>query len=557
MRIANNIMALNAFNSLSKTEKSFQRVINSLSTGLRMNSASDDAAGFAISERLRSQIGGIDTALRNSQDGISLLQTAEGALEQVNSMLQRMRDLSIQASNDSLTSNDRQYIQLEINQLKDEIDRIAGTTQFNKKRILDGSSGALWASSDPGVRARINGGLTHIDNFGQKVSAEGNYRIDIHSTPGKNQVYASGKFKVFTMTPETTTDEEGNETYTENVHVNTLREMPQFYTGNEAFIVEVPQSMAVIQGDGATASIMLYGEDTLYDVAGRLNDAISETLGQGRYTESSDKFCMVSDGELNPVYGDDGSITGYELSAGLIVQSVLPGRDGELYFAGNDEVIQALGLTVIQASAESEYNISVYDAHSGEAVATDIKITGNILHEVIAANVDVQFDPMAGTSAAWNESEGKYALSGSDMYSGVLHLENSGIIFQVGTNQAENFAVQLGDVSTIGLYVDGVSVMTRELASRSIGIIDEAIDTVVKNRTQISSYASALEHSAANLSISGANLTSSRGRLTDADEAKSTMRFIEFQILSHAQNTVLAQANQQPEAVYSLINRNE
>ena len=175
MRIANNIMALNAFNSLSKTNNSLQKSINALTTGLRMNSASDDAAGFAISERLRSQIGGIDTALRNSQDGISLLQTAEGALEQVNSMLQRMRDLSIQASNDSLTSNDRQYIQLEINQLKDEIDRIAGTTQFNKKRILDGSSGALWASSDPGVRARINGGLTHIDNFGQKVSAEGNY----------------------------------------------------------------------------------------------------------------------------------------------------------------------------------------------------------------------------------------------------------------------------------------------------------------------------------------------------------------------------------------------
>ena len=551
MIINHNLTSLSAMNASRLTDNMRQKSIQPLTTGLRINSAADDASGLAISERMRSQIAGYTMAIRNVQDGISLLQTAEGALGEADAVLQRMRELTVQAGNDTYTLQDRAHIQEEIDGLKNKLNVIAEGTEFNTKKLLDGTSGLLWSSDDDKLRAIIHGGAFSLDK------PEGNYRIDIHSTPGKNQVYASGKFKVFTMTPETTTDEEGNETYTENVHVNTLREMPQFYTGNEAFIVEVPQSMAVIQGDGATASIMLYGEDTLYDVAGRLNDAISETLGQGRYTESSDKFCMVSDGELNPVYGDDGSITGYELSAGLIVQSVLPGRDGELYFAGNDEVIQALGLTVIQASAESEYNISVYDAHSGEAVATDIKITGNILHEVIAANVDVQFDPMAGTSAAWNESEGKYALSGSDMYSGVLHLENSGIIFQIGTNQAENFAVQLGDVSTIGLYVDGVSVMTRELASRSIGIIDEAIDTVVKNRTQISSYASALEHSAANLSISGANLTSSRGRLTDADEAKSTMRFIEFQILSHAQNTVLAQANQQPEAVYSLINRNE
>ena len=167
MRIANNLSALGAFNALNSTNQSLQKIINSLSSGLRINSASDDAAGFAVSEKMRSQIRGLDTALRNSQDGISLLQTAEGALEQTNSMLQRMRDLSIQASNDSLTSNDRQYIQLEIDQIKDEINRVAGTTQFNQKRILDGSSGALWASSDSGVRAIIHGGLTRTDNFGQ------------------------------------------------------------------------------------------------------------------------------------------------------------------------------------------------------------------------------------------------------------------------------------------------------------------------------------------------------------------------------------------------------
>lgn len=140
---------------------------------------------------MRSQIRGLDTAIQNSQDGISLLQTAEGALSQTNSMLQRMRELSLQASNDTLTSNDRQYIQLEIDELKKQIDKIAGTTQFNKKRLLDGSCGALWASSDPNVNVKINGGLTYIDEFGQKVSSEGNYRIEVRAEPGEAQVQKS------------------------------------------------------------------------------------------------------------------------------------------------------------------------------------------------------------------------------------------------------------------------------------------------------------------------------------------------------------------------------
>ncbi|MBQ7155986.1 MAG: VWA domain-containing protein [Synergistaceae bacterium] len=191
MRILNNLPALHAFTSLNKTNKALQKTINALSTGLRINSSADDAAGFAISERMRSQISGLDVAVRNTQDGISLLQTAEGALGQTNSMLQRMMELAIQASSDSLTSQDRSYLQLEIDELKDQIDRIAGTTQFNKKRILDGSSGALWSSDDLNVKAKIHGGLVTVDEFGQKVNHEGNFRIEVSAEPGLPQVQKS------------------------------------------------------------------------------------------------------------------------------------------------------------------------------------------------------------------------------------------------------------------------------------------------------------------------------------------------------------------------------
>ena len=170
---------------------------------------------------------------------------------------------------------------------------------------------------------------------------------------------------------------------------------------------------------------------------------------------------------------------------------------------------------------------------------------------ILGDSVDVEFDPMAGTYAGWDGEN--YTLTGKDAYEAVLSLQNSGIIFQVGTNQAETFGVQFGDVSADALGVSGVNVMTRELASRSITVIDRAIEDVIKQRTQIAAYADSLEHTAANLAQSGGNLAQSQSRITDADVAKSTLRFIEFQILSRGQDMVLAVANQQPEAVYSLL----
>ncbi|MBQ9432673.1 MAG: flagellin, partial [Synergistaceae bacterium] len=194
MRIYHNIPALTAYNALNSTNTAMEKTIQKLSTGLRINSAADDAAGFAISEKMRSQISGLEIAIRNTQDATSMLQVAEGALGETNSMLQRMRELAVQASNDTLTSQDRSYIQLEIDQLADQIDRIANTTQFNKKRLLDGSSAGITTSSNLNVKAYVNGSLRSIDQFGQKKSFEGNYRISVKVDPsqaGNGQVQKS------------------------------------------------------------------------------------------------------------------------------------------------------------------------------------------------------------------------------------------------------------------------------------------------------------------------------------------------------------------------------
>ena len=196
MRILSNIPALQSYNALSQTNSALQKSINRLSTGLRINSAADDAAGLAISEKMRAQIRGLDQAASNAQDGISMIQTAEGALNETHSILQRMRELSVQASNDTLTQQDRGYIQLEVDQLKEEVTRISNTTQFNKKKLLDGSAAVLWSSDNLATKAIVNGGLRQIDQFGQKSAVEGNFKIAINADPGQAEIQKTDIFKI-------------------------------------------------------------------------------------------------------------------------------------------------------------------------------------------------------------------------------------------------------------------------------------------------------------------------------------------------------------------------
>lgn len=180
IRIYQNVMSLNAQRNVGVSQNELTKSIEKLSSGLRINSAADDASGLAISEKLRGQIAGLQRATMNAQDGISMLQTAEGALGEVNTMLSRMRELAVQASNGTYTSNDRVEIQKEVEQLKDEIDRISSSTEFNTKKLLNGDGTALWSASTDKVEAIIR------DNV-----AEGNYKIKLETEAGQNQIFKS------------------------------------------------------------------------------------------------------------------------------------------------------------------------------------------------------------------------------------------------------------------------------------------------------------------------------------------------------------------------------
>ena len=180
LSIVNNSTAIGAQSSVNNANNNLTKTIKSLSTGLRINSASDDASGLAVSEKLRAQISGLNKAATNAQDAISMLQTAEGAMGSMTSMVQRIRELAVQAGDPAYTSNDRAMLQLEVDQLKQEIDRVSSSTEFNTKKLLNGDAAALWSASNGDIEAIIKG-----------AAAEGNYKISYDVDPGQNSVYKS------------------------------------------------------------------------------------------------------------------------------------------------------------------------------------------------------------------------------------------------------------------------------------------------------------------------------------------------------------------------------
>jgi flagellin len=183
LRINQNPIAINANRNLKVTGMAISKSLERLSSGLRINRAADDAAGLSISEKLRAQIRGLNRASANALDGISLIQTAEGALNEIHTILQRMRELAVQAANGIYTADDRQSLQLEITQLTDEINRIANTTEFNSKNLLDGTLGALISTDDfTRIRAAVVGNVGDGGNFVLKAVAKTTGQLQIQKT---------------------------------------------------------------------------------------------------------------------------------------------------------------------------------------------------------------------------------------------------------------------------------------------------------------------------------------------------------------------------------------
>ncbi len=266
LSIVNNPTAIGAQGGVNSVNSKLAKTIKSLSTGLRINSAADDASGLAVSEKLRAQISGLNKAATNAQDAISMLQTAEGAMGSMTSMVQRIRELAVQAGDPAYTTNDRAMLQLEVDQLKEEIDRVSSSTEFNTKKLLNGDAAALWSASTDDIEAVIKG-----------TAVEGNYKLTYDVDPGKNSVYKSnimrigaGEMSYDINTNETAITKIDNITgmmREENVNITVAKQdLGAFATGQNAQANSASylqdKSGATVTINSSSNSLVLYAGDT-------------------------------------------------------------------------------------------------------------------------------------------------------------------------------------------------------------------------------------------------------------------------------------------------------
>ncbi|MBR4329667.1 MAG: flagellin, partial [Candidatus Riflebacteria bacterium] len=359
LRINQNVTSLSTYSNLNRTAGRLDKSIGKLSSGLRITSAADDAAGLAISEKMRSQISGLNRAKLNAQDGVSMLQTAEGGLGETESIIQRMRELAIQGSNDTLTTNDRLEIQKEINQLRDAIDDIADSTEYNTKKLLDGSQTALISASSKSVSGTANGSGVQGGDFNVSMTVV---------QGGISQMQTSQLF----MHKDTGNLALGN---------TKLEDIAQFYDENGVFALDTAQTLTVT-GNAETAQFVLDGKMTLNELASALQNAIAGASGLGIKNSSATVISTAQSG----VSGVGGYL---QITSGKI------GDVGEFSIAGDQAVIDALGMTISRHSANNIVQVSTKDASgNSRRVTTSTDVASSLLD-----GIDLKFASAAAQIA--------------------------------------------------------------------------------------------------------------------------------------------------------------
>ena len=501
--IGTNVASLNAQRNLNESQGTLARSLQRLSTGLRINSARDDAAGLAISERFTSQIRGLNQAIRNANDGISLAQTAEGALSQTSENLQRIRELALQSANATNSADDRKALQAEVNALQQEISRVADTTQFNGQAILDGSfSEQLFQ-----VGANVN------ETIAVSVRAAGASDLANYSVAGSNATANQG---LGSATAAAATLATAN-----TVAAQTLT----FNTGDGA------QTLAVTAGQTAQQiAAATNGSNGPTGINATANT--TATLGSLSATGSV-SFTLGSSGgnakTVTAIISDTGDLT-----------SLADAINSESGTTGVSATLGANLSTITLKNSQGE-DITIADfTHSDTGGAQTLAVTsadGNAvtLSENGTPATDTDSTRIAGTvtfnSASAFSAESSVANTAGSIFGVAATIE-------VNASSATVADIDISDV-------DG--------ALSALSIVDSALTTVVSQRANLGAVQNRFESAISNLSTTVENASAARSRIRDADFAAETAALTRAQILQQAGLSVLSQANANPQNVLALL----
>jgi flagellin len=497
MRINNNIMALNAHRQLGINQANSSKSMEKLSSGFRINRAGDDAAGLAISEKMRGQIRGLKQAQRNAQDGISLIQTAEGALNETHAILQRMRELATQAATDTNTVADREEIQKEIDQLAEEITRIANNTEFNTQRLLNGgiTSTKFHIGANTGQDITIGIQAMDAQSLGvardvdvDEVSGEVAGSIasaDFDTTVGSEVVYGA----VIRFNFETVTAEKATATVQD---------------------VIVTVNAAGEAGNSYEIKIIDPGVDNTTTTATLNGNVIVVTLARSEGAITGDTSSIVS-------------------AINALAEFTATGGSDTLGVATVDNVAFSGGI----------------DAWEG--ITVDIE--GGASKSFAVA------DNTATTFSTGSDSDfGGITITLEDSKT-LANLVAASDTVTISRTTVESKAAEFvdGELVNEAIAAGGIDVSSQEAASAAIETIDTAIGKVSAERSMLGAVQNRLEHTIANLGTSAENLQAAESRIRDLDMAEEIMAFTKNNILQQAATAMLAQANMAPQSVLQLL----
>ena len=515
--INTNVASLTAQRNLGISQNALNTSINRLSSGLRINSAKDDAAGLAISERFSSQIRGLNQAVRNANDGISMAQTAEGALKASGDILQRVRELAVQSANATNSASDRQALNAEVNQLTAELDRIAKTTDFNGRKLLDGS----FTSAQFQVGANANQTITATSsNF--STSAYGNYRIggSVAATAG-----ASGDLTIGSTANAVVAQGKVGES---GIVAGTLSINGAYGSGS----VNVPASGSA---KDVAALVNAQTEKTGVSATARTEVGLSGLAATGSYT-----LKLASDNAV----------------AQAVTVSFTVGAT--LNADGLSDAVKAINDVSSKTGVTARLNQTSNGLILTNASGNDIKI----VNDSVAANTISVTDAaggalVGGAGATINGAAGAGAFGTNDLVvTGQLTFDSSKSFSVLDSNGAAGgggfLTVNTTAASQLQKAQD-MDVSTVDAANRTLAIVDSAISAIASQRASYGALQSRFETTVANLQTTSENMSASRSRIQDADFASETAALSRAQILQQAGTAMVAQANQLPQGVLALL----
>ena len=503
--INTNINSLNAQRNLATSQSSLATAMQRLSSGLRINSAKDDAAGLAIADRMTSQIRGANQAARNANDGISLSQVAEGALGSASSVLQRIRELAVQSSNATNSASDRAALNAEVNQLTAELDRIAKTTQFNGQNLLDGS----FTSAQFQVGANANQTIT-ITSANFSTSKYGNNRI------GSTVATTAGGVGDLVMG-------------------STAGANPSAAVSGATNTIAADAAFAV-NGSLGSATIGISLGDSAKTVAANINAKSSTTGVHATARTEIDLSTFVANASYTL------QVTSDNATPVTVAFTVGAANNAD----GLAAAINAFNDKSSQTGVTAKLNSNGNGITLTNATGNDIKI-GN-------ASAAANTLSVGAITAIAGSNGGAPAAANSAYVTGALTFDSDKTFSLTNTTGAAGLSYfNSANVSSQLQSVNNLDVSSVDAANRTLSMVDSALSVVSGQRARYGALQSRFETTISNLNTTSENLSASRSRIQDADFAAETANLSRSQILQQAGTAMVAQANQLPQSVLSLL----